>query len=106
MKKGTFIKVKTITKNDVFGTCIYEITETDMPCPYCKGQDGLRAVMLGGTGPSARAGLVIGDCEKKIQQDIAKGITQQIPANQAQAMKSFYESASAGRPGSGGIEVG
>ena len=102
MKKGDCIKVKTTTKDDVFGTCIYRAEEIGLKCPFCKGQDGIKFVMLGGDGPSARPGMVLVDCEQQIQSDMAKGITQMVNPKQAVAPQV----SGVKQHGVGGIEVG
>ena len=60
LKKGQCLLVKTTTKNDVFGTVLYRIDEVNMNMPDGKN-DGIRLVMLGGSGPAARGGMVIRD---------------------------------------------
>ena len=88
--KGTYLKVKTKTKDDVFGECIYEVVETGLPCRICKGDDGMKCVMLGGSGPSARPGYPVPDCDKVVIGNIAKGVTEVMPERQA---KAFAEAA-------------
>ena len=58
LEKGTVIRVQTRTKEDVFGDVMWEIVETGLSSPEAgrKGKDGVKCVMLGGTGPSARKG--------------------------------------------------
>jgi hypothetical protein len=78
MKKGSFLKTRTKTMDDVFGEVLWEVTETGLPAPEKerKGQvDGVKCVMIGGTGPSARKGYTVVDSEAKISLDIAAGIT-------------------------------
>lgn len=78
VSKGTIIHVRTRTKHDTFGECFYEIVEDGLQAPE-KGRenerDGVKAVMLGGTGPSARQGMVVHDSASQIERDIAAGIT-------------------------------
>jgi hypothetical protein len=87
---GDCIKVKTKTLNDVFGECIYQVQEVGVLCPHCKKDDGIRFVMLGGSGPSARVGYPITDCPQRIQQNIAQGITVVMDPAKAKVAAEFY----------------
>lgn len=82
IEKGTILKCKTTTKNDVFGTVMWEVVETGLQAPE-RGReafkDGVKVVMLGGSGPSARAGLTIIDSEWHIEQDVRAGVTTILP---------------------------
>jgi len=77
VKVGDCIRVQTKTLKDVFGVCYYEIIKTGLQAPE-KGRedqmDGVEARMLGGSGPSAREGIVIRDSQLKIGSEIAQGI--------------------------------
>ncbi len=91
---GTLLKVKTKTLQDVFGECVYEVVETGLPAtePHRKGiNDGVKAVMLGGSGPSARKGMVFIDSEAEINQWIAEGIVQVIPSSKKAEIMGYYE---------------
>jgi hypothetical protein len=107
--KGTLLKVRTRTVGDVFGEVVWEIVETGLPAPepHRRGiSDGVRCVMLGGTGPSARKGYPVVDSEDTIRRNIAEGITEVVPPEKRQAMIDYYN-AQDGKPkrvGSG-IEV-
>lgn len=83
LSKGSFIRVKTKTKDDVFGEVVYEIVETGLPCRFCHGNDGMKCVMLGGTGPAARPDYFVRDCEKTINMNIKSGQTKIITQEQA-----------------------
>lgn len=98
---GDCIKVKTITKDDVFGECVYRVVKTGIFCPECKENDGIQFVMLGGTGPAARSGITILDCPKKIRGELQRGITVILPPAQAEAFEKHYASGGkvAQRPG-------
>jgi len=89
---GDCIKVRTRTQDDVFGECIYRVTNVGQPCPECKGQDAMHFVMLGGTGPAARPGMTIVDCPKKIRNEMTKGITIVLSPAQAEAFEKHYAS--------------
>jgi hypothetical protein len=89
---GSCIKVKTKTVNDTFGECIYQVKEVGIHCPHCKGDDGIRFVMLGGSGPSARVGYPVIDCPQRIQVDIEKGITVVMDSAKAKTAAEFYAS--------------
>ena len=82
---GDCLKVKTTTKDDVFGTCYYEVLETGMPSPE-RGRndnDGIKCIMLGGSGPAAHSGLVIHDSQMKVGNEVKNGTTQVISKEQA-----------------------
>jgi len=99
LSPGQFIRVETKTKDDVFGTCVYEVKETGLKCPCkCGADDGIKFVMLGGSGPAARAGYPVHDCAKVVQQNIKDGITVVIPAGQAKALGEEYGKASSSVP--------
>ena len=89
MEKGTLIQVKTKTKDDTFGEVVYEIMETGLIAAD-GGNDGVKAVMIGGNGPSARKGYTVMDTERNIRSDIAKGITKIVPRSRVGAIKGFY----------------
>lgn len=93
MKKGTIIRVQTRTKQDVFGDCMYEITKTGLKAPEVGREDkmdGVKCVMLGGTGPSARKGYVVIDSEEAIQRNITEGITVIISAEKSKEIIAHY----------------
>ena len=84
IEKGMILKCKTTTKNDVFGTVVWEVLETGIQAPELERKDqndGVKVVMLGGSGASARAGLTILDSECHIQRDIKNGSTKLFPAD-------------------------
>ena len=102
VNKGDCIRVQTKTLEDVFGVCFYEITETGIASPE-PGRDGVRAIMLGGSGPSARPGIEIIDSQMKIAQDIATGITEVMGKEQAQTLlRTMPKQTPSGVPGEGG----
>jgi len=83
VEKGQVLKVKTTTRNDVFGTCWWEVAETGLQAPEKERReterDGVKCVMLCGTGPSARPGYTVIDSQFRIANDIAAGICQVVP---------------------------
>lgn len=89
---GECIKVKTTTKDDVFGECVYRVVKTGIFCPVCKENDGIQFVMLGGTGPAARSGMTILDCQKKILADMQHALTVILNPAQAEAYAKMYVS--------------
>jgi len=112
LEKGTIIRVQTRTQEDVFGDCMYEITETGLDSPEKERdeKDGVKCVMLGGTGPSARKGFVVIDSEERIQRDIASGITEVIPVEKSKEIIAYYgDKAKDGTPrrarGTGCMEI-
>lgn len=81
IEKGALLRCQTKTRGDVFGDVLWEVVETGLPAPEAdrKGQtDGIKCVMLGGSGPRARTGLTVIDSEWHVKQDIAMGITNEI----------------------------
>ena len=85
IEKGMLLKCKTNTKNDMFGTVVWEVQETGLKAPELERadqMDGVKVIMLGGSGASAREGLVCVDSEYHIQRDIKAGITQLFSADQ------------------------
>ena len=86
LKVGDCLRVQTRTLEDVFGVCYYEIVETGLQAPEKgreKEKDGLKAVMLGGSGPAAREGMTIIDSQFKIGGEIASGIIEVMDKEQA-----------------------
>lgn len=83
---GNCIKVKTQTNDDTFGTCFYEIVATGLPAPEKgreKEMDGIKALMLGGSGPAAREGITVYDSQWKLEMQISEGIVEVLPNKQA-----------------------
>lgn len=108
MEKGTLLKTRTKTLNDVFGEVVWEVAETGMPAPEKerKGQmDGVRCVMLGGTGPSARPGFQVLDSEARIRDDIAAGITTVVPASEKERVLNVVKRQKEGNRCASGVEV-
>jgi len=71
-KVGMQIRVKTRTKDNTFGTCIYELVDL-------YPNNTARFVMLHGTGASARPGYPVIDNLDAVLQNIADGITEIVP---------------------------
>jgi hypothetical protein len=94
------LKVRTKTLQDVFGECVYEVTEVGLPArePHRKGiNDWMKCVMLGGSGLSARKGLVLFDSEEDINQWITDGIVQILPSGKMQEIVDYYEALEASK---------
>ena len=94
IKTGMLLKVKTKTLEDVFGECVYEVVETGLPAtePHRRGiNDGIKCVMLGGSGPSARKGLVLFDSEEDINKWITDGIVQILSSAKKTEVIAYYE---------------
>ena len=93
LTKGMLIKVKTRTKDDVFGEVVWEIEEVGLPAPEPHRRnlrDGVKCIMLGGTGPSARKGFMVLDSEDAIRRNIDEGITEIIPFERRDSVRAFY----------------
>lgn len=94
LTKGMLIKVKTRTKDDVFGEVVWEVVEVGLsaPEPHRRNlKDGVRCIMLGGTGPSARKGFMVLDSEDAIRRNIDEGITEIIPFEKRDSIRTFYD---------------
>lgn len=96
LTKGMLIRVQTKTKNDVFGDCLYEIVEVGitMTNPANMTQtvkDGVKCVMLGGSGPAARKGYTVMDTASNIEANIRTGITEAIAQERRAEIMAYYE---------------
>ena len=96
LKQGTLIRVQTKTKEDVFGDCLFEIVETDISMSNPSGgdatiTDGVKCVMLGGSGPSARKGFVVMDRASVIEANIRTGITEIVSDEKRKGIVDYYE---------------
>jgi 2-keto-3-deoxy-L-rhamnonate aldolase RhmA len=112
IEKGVLLRVQTTTKEDVFGECLYEVTEVGMDCPETGKKDGVRCVMLGGSGPAARTGFTVQDSETAINRNIAEGITTVVDGEKRDKILAVYkDKAQDGKPrsvqhgGSGVVEI-
>jgi len=84
IKAGEYMLIKTTTKDDVFGDVIWRCDAVNVPLPDGK-KTGLKFTMMGGTGPSARQGLVVVDSEKNIEANLKSGIAKIMPKANAEA---------------------
>ena len=96
LTKGMLLRVQTKTKEDVFGDCLYEILEVGITMknpgnPNQTVKDGVKCVMLGGSGPAARKGLTIMDTAGKIESDIRTGITEVVSEAKRAEIVGYYE---------------
>jgi hypothetical protein len=127
LKVGMYLVVQTKVpqgqEESPFGTCVYQITETGLTCPEiwrkkdAKGndlprsewpQDGVKCVMVGGSGPSARAGYTIIDSEFVIRQNVEEGITRVVSEQEAKNLEQQLKKAAkqAQTPGmAGAVEI-
>jgi hypothetical protein len=83
VEQGQILKVKTETKNDVFGTCWYEVVETGLPSPEkakreAGVKDGVKCVLLAGSGPAARPGYSVIDSQERITANMKSGVTEVV----------------------------
>jgi len=103
---GTLIKVKTRTLKNVFGEVVWEVVDVGLPAPepHRRGmRDGVKCIMLGGSGPAARKGYTVIDSENQIRKNIEEGITEIIPPEKRASVVAFYNNQAASS--AGGIEV-
>jgi hypothetical protein len=117
IEEGMYIQVKTrdsLNGESVFGTCLYKIEKTGIRIENKNGvllaKDGVRAIMLGGSGPSAREGYAVVESAKSILDDIKSGTTSIIAEEKAKAVKVRYDACVQGdlgisRPATGVIEL-
>jgi hypothetical protein len=93
IEKGTLLRVQTKTFQDVFGECLYEVVDTGIKPPE-KGRedemDGVKCVMLGGSGPAASEGRVIIDSEMTIRENVKTGVTTIEPASKKSEIMAVY----------------
>jgi hypothetical protein len=102
---GQCIRVQTKTLQDVFGVCYYEIMETGLQAPEKERKDqmdGIKCRMLGGSGPSAREGMVIHDSWYKMSGEIASGIIEIMSKEQAMKLLNATPRSNPQAPESGG----
>jgi hypothetical protein len=100
---GKFMLVKTRTKDNNFGDCLYQITGPIKEQVMMVGtppRKVIRCEMLGGTGSAAHKGLVIWDILEDLENSLAKGETHQfVDAATATSLISSYSAKNSGRPG-------
>lgn len=90
--KGMLLRAQTKTKNDVFGDVTWEVAEVGLPFRSKAGSsmEGVKLVMLGGTGPSARKGYTVIDSESNIQNQIASKIVTIVPPEKKFSIEEYY----------------
>ena len=104
MEKGMLLKTKTHTRDDVFGEVLWEVVATGLPAPERERagkMDGVKCVMMGGSGPAARKGFAVLDSEARIRSDIAAGITVVVLAAERVTIMARYTPVN--RPGGSGV---
>ena len=86
---GKFIRVKTKTQEDVFGECLYQITgETQSDS---KGNVKNKCILFGGSGSSARPGMIVFDDLSVIEKNINDGITTLVDESDAEKLIEHYK---------------
>ena len=96
LEAGMLLRVQTKTKEDVFGDVLWSIEEVDIEMknpgnPNETVTDGVRCVLLGGSGPAARKGYVVVDTEARILNDIQVGISEIIPEEKKAEIVAHYD---------------
>jgi len=86
---GKFIRVKTTTKDDVFGECLYQITDETQS--DSSGTIKNKCVLLGGSGTAARPGMMVFDSLSVIEKNISDGITTLVDENTAEKLVAHYK---------------
>lgn len=110
VNKGDCLEVETKTQDDVFGKCVYQVVETDIQAPEKDRKDkhdGVKCVMLCGTGPSAHPGFKVHDSQQNIEKDISEGKTRIVSEEYARDLmdKTEAQKQGGGNPGTGVMEV-
>ena len=111
LKVGDCIRVKTkvaLKDEEVFGVVIYKLVEIGVHNPHTsdsKVKNGLKFEMLGGSGPSALAGMRIVDDPGNVERDMKKGTTELIPEDQALKIAKGYNARNKNQLPGGGIEI-
>ena len=104
LKVGDVFRTQTKTREDVFGDCVWRVTEIGLAAPE-RGReeemDGVGCELLGGSGPSARAGYTVVDSQFNINTDISRGVTSILPPDQARPLVENFEKTKA----QGGVET-
>ena len=101
LKVGQCVSCVTKTKNDTFGTVAYEVMGVNLECPKkgCRSNDGIEFMMLGGTGPAARRGIVIRECGKHVSQLHKEGKMKIV----SDAVKAHYDDTKGNKVKPGGV---
>lgn len=77
LKVGDVFEIETKTKDNIFGKVIWTIQRVGLKIRVSPGEyanDGVKCVLVKGTGPAARPGFVVFDRESIILGNIEKGI--------------------------------
>lgn len=103
--KGMLLRAQTKTREDVFGDVTWEVAEIGLTHKH--GTDGVKLVMLGGSGPAARKGYTVLDTESNIGKKISSGIVTVVPEEKRASVASFYadRSETKKRPSTGCVEL-
>jgi len=73
---GRYILVKTNTKNNTFGDCVYKITgDIEDVEELGTTNSMIKCIMVGGTGPAARSGFEVWDKLSDLENAIQEGKT-------------------------------
>jgi hypothetical protein len=94
--RGTLLRTQTATQDDAYGTVIWEVVATglvDHERRRAKLLDGVKVVMLGGSGPRAKEGVTLIDSESKIRKDIAAKTTAIITAQERDSLLAQWKAA-------------
>jgi len=92
---GMLLRVQTKTKEDMFGDCLWQIEEVGLAIqkpgnPEEIVNEGVKCLLLGGSGPSAQSGRTVVDSELKIQSEIRSGISEIVSDAQKAGIVAFY----------------
>ena len=102
LEAGMLLRVQTKTKDDVFGNCLWNLEAVGLEIKSAENpsktvNNGVKCVLLGGSGPAARAGYSVLDTEPRILADIQTGISEIVSeAEKVRIMANFKYKASDG----------
>jgi len=102
LRPGMFMLAKTKQTpqgEEIYGRVLYVIKEVGLQRPLrdpvtnepVEEQDGVKVEMLGGTGPSARAGQIIMDWEEQILKNVREGVVEIIQEQQAVELRKRFK---------------
>ena len=93
IKAGDYLFSKTVTRENVFGDCVWIAKDFNYECPLCPNErHGILFELVGGTGPSANPGRQVIDCPNKVESDIKKKVSRMLTEEQGKAYKVRFAS--------------
>lgn len=84
LRAGDCFSIKTKTKDDLFGDCIWKVSQIGMP----NKPDVIVCVLVGGTGKSARPGYTVMESKTSLHRQFASGAAKLVDEATAQKFSS------------------